>query len=600
MDYLKPAWVGLDIAEFASLVLLAYALHKRTTWTVLVATTTAALLSTDALINIVPVVGRGPPHRVGDGSGGAALGHRGPVSGRRPPTAWPPPRRDEDRNANSQAVGSTVRRRMQWPLPRLNRDEPVHFAQAVACRRPGGLGPGVVEPLDADPLVRRKVDTVRTRRRPAARTVRRSGANAPFLWVAAAVLVTAMAALAGCTGTANVAAMDEIGAAPPTITRTDAATPDLQKMVDDFRAKEQAPGLAMAVVTPSPGSQPGSAPLIQYFSSGSPALNSPQAVTNRTQFELGSESKTFTAALLSVLVAQGKVGLDDPVQKYAPAGITVPGYPTDAPTTPITLRDLVTHQSALPDDPANIDAGCPNQQACPTAKQSYTRDMLWAGLAQTKLPWRPGTNWLYSNFGFALLGTILADLVDPGQQTPPYQSALQAAYLQSLPMPDTQLESPTPQLAVPYAGAAVAPYWNNTNAFAGGGGLISSPKDMATWTALMLGYPVGQTAGSNLGPVQQTIQPLADISQTCTEPDVTTCATPSHPLKMGMGWENYASGIVYPCPYVTKNGGTSGMNTVTFLVPAKGIGVTLLDNDANAPVEYFGQSVLLALASSGC
>lgn len=58
VDHLKIAWVGLDVAELASLILLAYALHHKVTWTIIVATTTAALLSTDALINIVPASGQ--------------------------------------------------------------------------------------------------------------------------------------------------------------------------------------------------------------------------------------------------------------------------------------------------------------------------------------------------------------------------------------------------------------------------------------------------------------------------------------------------------------------------------------------------------------
>ena len=57
VDDLKVAWVGLDVAELASLTLLAYALRTQASWTTVVAATTATLLSTDALINILPAAG---------------------------------------------------------------------------------------------------------------------------------------------------------------------------------------------------------------------------------------------------------------------------------------------------------------------------------------------------------------------------------------------------------------------------------------------------------------------------------------------------------------------------------------------------------------
>ena len=110
------------------------------------------------------------------------------------------------------------------------------------------------------------------------------------------------------------------------------------------------------MVSPQPGQPPGSLPNVQYLVAGKPDLASSAPVTPLTQFEISSETKTFTAALLATLVAEGKVQLDDPVQKYAPAGITVPTWIQDGKTTQITLRDLATHQSGLPDTPGNFTA----------------------------------------------------------------------------------------------------------------------------------------------------------------------------------------------------------------------------------------------------
>lgn len=60
-----------------------------------------------------------------------------------------------------------------------------------------------------------------------------------------------------------------------------------------------------------------------------------------TIFEAGSVSKQFTAAAVLLLVKDGRIGLDDPVQKYVPE---LRDY-----GAPLTIRHLLTHTSGLRD-----------------------------------------------------------------------------------------------------------------------------------------------------------------------------------------------------------------------------------------------------------
>ena len=187
---------------------------------------------------------------------------------------------------------------------------------------------------------------------------------------------------------------------------TDPLDVSIQAMVDAWREQNNAPGIAVGLVRPAAG---GTAPRVNYYLSGLANLKTNAPVTPQTVFEVGSVSKAFTGDLLAQLVRQGKVSLDDPLQKYAPPGITVPTF-TGAPNVPITLRDLATHQSGLPDDPTNISINCKDPKVqCDRTFEDYTRAQMWQGLTQTTLLWQPGTKWLYSNFGFGILGTILAD-----------------------------------------------------------------------------------------------------------------------------------------------------------------------------------------------
>src|SRR5262245_43127529 len=111
----------------------------------------------------------------------------------------------------------------------------------------------------------------------------------------------------------------------------------------------------------------------------------------RTAFEIGSVTKTMTAALLAEFVAREEIALTDPIAKLLPPGTSVPSYGGRE----ITIRDIVTHTSGLPSFPWRIDRN--NPYAALTL-----RDLLGA-LAATKLTREPGSQWEYSNFAMMVL-----------------------------------------------------------------------------------------------------------------------------------------------------------------------------------------------------
>jgi beta-lactamase family protein len=67
-------------------------------------------------------------------------------------------------------------------------------------------------------------------------------------------------------------------------------------------------------------------------------------VNGNTIFHIASITKTFTTSLLADAVKSGLVNLDDPIEKYLPAGVRVPTYNGHK----ITLENLATHTSGLP------------------------------------------------------------------------------------------------------------------------------------------------------------------------------------------------------------------------------------------------------------
>ena len=118
-------------------------------------------------------------------------------------------------------------------------------------------------------------------------------------------------------------------------------------------------------------------------------------VPNRvdTRFNLGSVNKLFTKLAIAQLVEQGKVRLDDTIDRY------LPDYPAEA-AHKVTVRHLLAHRGGVGDIFV---------EAYDRADRSkLRRNADWIPLFQgTPLAFEPGTRQEYSNGGYVLLGAII-------------------------------------------------------------------------------------------------------------------------------------------------------------------------------------------------
>ncbi|MFC4563727.1 serine hydrolase domain-containing protein [Nocardiopsis mangrovi] len=128
----------------------------------------------------------------------------------------------------------------------------------------------------------------------------------------------------------------------------------------------------------------------------------------RTVFEVGSLSKTFTALLLAVMAAQGDVALADPLDTRLP-----PGAAPRRSGPPATLADLATHTSGLPRLPRNLfPRAAARWISDPYA--GYGRDDLYRATGRARLARSDPPVPRYSTFGTGLLGQVLADSAGTG------------------------------------------------------------------------------------------------------------------------------------------------------------------------------------------
>ncbi len=116
-------------------------------------------------------------------------------------------------------------------------------------------------------------------------------------------------------------------------------------------------------------------------------------VTPESLFDLGSTGKQFTAALIAIFANRGLLSLDDPIRKYIPE---MPPYAGQ-----VTIRHLLHHTGGVRDYLTLMGlSGL-------TWVNEYPEAMLLELLTrQPRLNFAPGSEYMYSNGGYFLLGTI--------------------------------------------------------------------------------------------------------------------------------------------------------------------------------------------------
>ncbi len=155
----------------------------------------------------------------------------------------------------------------------------------------------------------------------------------------------------------------------------------LDAAVERVRIRTGAPSVSVAVV------EDGRIVYVKAFGKAADGV----AATPATRYQLASISKTFVAQAVLLLVADGKLRLDDPVSRWFPEA-------TDAAT--VTVRELLAHTSGYPDHyPESYPAGPKGRAAMP--------DAIIAQYGSHPLMFAPGTKFHYSNLEYEMVGRIV-------------------------------------------------------------------------------------------------------------------------------------------------------------------------------------------------
>jgi CubicO group peptidase (beta-lactamase class C family) len=238
---------------------------------------------------------------------------------------------------------------------------------------------------------------------------------------------------------------------------------------------------------------------------GSMDVERKRAASEDTIYRVYSMTKPITSIAFMMLVEEGLVSLDDPVERYIPewrnlgvyAGGTHGAFKVEPPLRPMLVLDLLRHTSGLTygfQFRTHVDAAYRKLKIGEFENNTATLDATIAELAKLPLEFSPGTAW---NYGVStdVIGYLIGKI--SGQS---FQDFVRERILTPLKMIDTDFQvdsSKAGRLAANYAATAdrklrllddpaTSSFLKAPVFYSGGGGLVSTAADFLRFCRMCL------------------------------------------------------------------------------------------------------------------
>lgn len=238
----------------------------------------------------------------------------------------------------------------------------------------------------------------------------------------------------------------------------------LQNAVDSMKS----PGAAVALV------YKGEIMLLKGY--GVRKFGEQDTVNTHTAFRLGSVSKGFASVLTGIMVEEGSIGWDDPIQSY----LNDFRMKDTSAASHMTVRNILSHTTGFPEHTYTdmLDHG-------------YDYDKIKGALAGVSTIAKPGQIYGYQNVAYSLIGDVLYNA--SGRD---YNNLLQDKIFVPLNMRDASTDFISfyynPNTAVPHlrAGTTWRPKPKNNRYYSASpaSGINASASDMAKWLLALTGY----------------------------------------------------------------------------------------------------------------
>ena len=322
----------------------------------------------------------------------------------------------------------------------------------------------------------------------------------------------------------------------------------IAKAVQDWRT----PGLAIAVV------KDGQVVFSKGY--GVRELGKPQTVDAHTLFAIGSTTKAMTAALVGMLVDEGKVEWDDPVIKH------LPWFQVKDPylTREITVRDLLTHR-----------AGIGNADYLWYGQTTSARDILQR-VRFIEPSYSLRSSFIYQNVMYAAAGAVVE--AASGRS---WEQMLRSRIFEPLGMTEsiataaTLAQQPNVARTHDIVDGQLRVIDNaSVDGVAPAGSVWSSVNDMSKWMQMLLdGGKAGSRVLLKAETVQELFKPQTMVTKEAFYP--TAQLTKPHWTTYGLGWfqQDYRGRAVD-----FHTGSIDGMVAIHGLMRDERVGVYVLAN----------------------
>jgi CubicO group peptidase (beta-lactamase class C family) len=371
-----------------------------------------------------------------------------------------------------------------------------------------------------------------------------------------------------------------------------AAYPDVDRILREYVERVHVPGAAWGIVVDGELAHAGAA--------GYRDIAAKAPVDADTIFRIASMTKSFTAMAILRLRDEAKLSLDDPAERYVPE-LKALKYPTtDSPR--VTVRHLLSHSEGFPEDNPWGD------------RQLGVSDAAMAQMMTAGIPFAnaPGVAYEYSNFGFAILGRIVANV--SGRT---YDDYVSDHILKPLGMTSTTLhvgKVPTHRLAIGYRwedgtgpgggrGAAASGWIEEPmlphGAFGAMGGMLTSVRDLSRYVAAFLSAWPPRDGAETL-PIRRAS--LREMQQPWRPSTTRVMRAASGATQLSSASYAFGLNVTQTCDFraiVAHSGGLPGFGSVMRWLPEYGVGIIAFGNLTYTGWGGASADALAALQRSG-
>ncbi len=331
--------------------------------------------------------------------------------------------------------------------------------------------------------------------------------------------------------------------------------PEIERLISVAISKDKIPGLSVAIVSQGR--------MLYSGVFGDADIENPVPVTENSLFRTASVAKPISATAALVLAAAGRLNLDAPIQDYCPAFPKKPWV--------ITSRELLSHRSGI----RHYKSETLDDPEVSSVHHYAKLTDAFVLFAKDPLVHQPGTVFLYSTFGYTVLGCVLEGAAGESFPALMKQYVFAPAEMEASTIDDARKIVPNRVRGYDLGSDGQlenAPCIDSSDKYPAGG-LLTTATDLAHFIQHLY-------SGTLLPPKirEEMWTPVTNLSKG---------------RGYALGWGTYSYRAM---KVLAHSGDQQGASATILLIPEKQLGIAILANTENADLGTLAEHIMDAVA----